>query len=61
MRINGHRSCYYNILSKDHEEIQNLMFDKCDDDQILGLHIYLEHNKRDRSDFKNRKMRPISI
>ena len=27
------------------------MCDKCDDDQILGLHIYLEHNKRARSDF----------
>ena len=27
------------------------MLDKCDDDQILGLHIYLEHNMRGRTDF----------
>ena len=49
-RVNGHRSCYYSLLSKAPEDIESLL-DKCDDDQILGLHIYLEHNMRDRADF----------
>ena len=50
-RLNGHRSCFYNILSKNDDEINELYINKCDDDQILGLHIYLEHSKCEKKLF----------
>ena len=53
-RMNGHRSRYYDILSKaqeDHNFVPS--YQDVDDESILGVHLFLEHGKRQRGDFNN--------
>ena len=50
-RVNGHRSSFYDVIKKDKSVFDNI--EEYDDEKILGLHLYLHHNKCDRKDFNN--------
>ena len=56
-RVNGHRSKYYEILDsfKCNSHFSPYGPGDCDDENVLGAHLFTVHNMREKSDFNDRK------
>ena len=48
-RVNGHRSSFYDVIRNDKSVYKNC--NQVDDENVLGIHLYIEHNKCDRTEF----------
>ena len=49
VRVNGHRSKFYEVLGK--SDTTSDIWKGIDDEQIVGAHLALEHNLRNKKDF----------
>ena len=51
-RVNGHRSKFYDLIDSYNKDNNfALKSDEIDDENILGAHLFVEHNVRDKSLF----------
>ena len=52
-RVNGHRNVFYDVIKHDKSfyTTNNNLNNDIDENQILGLYLFVDHDKIDRSDF----------
>lgn len=57
-RVNGHRSKFYDILGlySSNSNFSPYGPGDCDDENVLGAHLFTVHNKREKSDFNDNIM-----
>ena len=53
VRVNGHRSRFYDLAHKFKGQISAINMVEIDDEKILGAHLVVDHNKFDKHDFNN--------